>query len=836
MPTVSVLQSSFNGGELSPSLLGRLDADRYKSSVAKMLNYTAFLQGPADRRPGTYRAAETKDSSKTARLIPFQFSTSQAYILEFGDLYIRFFTNHGEVLSGMAIYEIATPFTEADVPFLNFTQSGDVLYLMHINFPPKQLERRGATDWRLVNVDFQDGPYLPTNITDAELQASATTGTGITIASPTTKAITNVSFSPTGEIRVVSANHKLVTGTKIFISGVTGTIEANNSASSNWTITYVDADTFDLQGSIFVNAYVAGGTVRFSMFNSLDVGRLIRLKATTNWGWGIIKTVTNQYTVTVDIKQDFDGVGVTKAWRLGVWCPLNGYPTCVTFHEDRLCFSGAPVAPQRIDCSKSSDYITFSPTEVDGTVQDNNALSFSLNSNDVNQMQWIASDEKGMVGGSKASEWVIRASINQEAMTPTNITAKKTTAWGSSRYSPFQVGKATMFIQRGGKKVRELLFYFDIDGYRSTDLTELSEHISGKGFTGSAYTKIPQSILWFVREDGALIGMTYERDAQNLRVGWHRHQLGGYSDSSGSPAIVESIASIPSPDGTYDELWMIVKRYINGGIKRYVEYMGKFFEDTDLQEEAHFLDCGAVYDVPKTITAITQASPGVVTSAAHGFSNNDQVVIRAVKGMSELNYNRYTVKNVAANTFELYDSDGNAVDTSAFSAYVSDGAARKLVTTISGLSWLEGETVSILADGGVVESQIVSGGSITLPLPSATVHVGYGYNSDLQLLRLDAGSANGTSLGKTRRIHKANVLVHRSLGLSQGVNENLLDPIIFRTDPVPPNRATPLFTGLEELRIDADYDTENQLFFRQSDPLPSKILAVSMQLQTQDGA
>jgi hypothetical protein len=837
MPTVSPLQSNFNGGELSPSLFGRLDADRYKQSLAKCLNYITLIQGPLDRRPGTYFVKEVKDSTKFTRLVRFEFSITQAYILEFGDLYIRFYANYGQVLNGMAPLEVVTPYTTANLPFLNFTQSADVLYIVGLNFPPMKLERHDATDWRLVQLQNLDGPYLPTNTTKFSLRALANTGTGVTVRSTNTYAITNMVASPSGEIRATITAHQLVTGQKIVITGVTGTTEANNSGASNWSVRVVDLNTIDLQGSVFVHPYIAGGTATPAIFISLDVGRLIRMKVNTTWGWAKIVSFVNQHEVTVDIYSAFDGGTDTFAWRLGVWSAVNGYPSCVTFHEDRLSFSGVGQYPQRIDCSQSSDYENFAPTELDGSVQDNNALSFSLNSNDVNANKWLMSDEKGMIAGSSGGEWIVRPSINQEAMTPTNISAKKTTAWGSQGgIAAFLVGKATLFVQKGGKKIRELLFYFDIDGYRSTDLTELSEHITGHGVTDLTYQKAPQSILWAVRDDGYLLGMTYERDTQNLKVGWHKHVLGGTSDAAGTNAVVESISVIPSPTGIRSDLWMVVKRRVNGSTKRYVEYMSKFFEDTDLQEEAHFVDCGALYDLPITITSATAANPVVLGAPGHGFSNGDKIVIRGIAGMTELNYNRYVVANAALNTFELNDSSGNTIDGTGFLPYVSGGTVRKLVTTISGLTHLEGETVDILADGAVLAQTVVTAGAITLPLPSATVHIGYGYNSDGQLLRLEAGSANGTALGKTRRTTRVSFLLHRSLGLKFGMNENELDTIIFRTDAVAPNHAPPLFTGIQQETITADYDFDNQLFFRQDQPLPSKILAIAIQMQEQDRA
>lgn len=854
MPTVSPIQTRFNGGEISPSMFGLTDADRYKTSLAKCFNWIATLQGPLDRRPGSIQVAEVKNSNFKTRIIQFQFSTTQSYVLEFGATddsgstgYIRFFTNYGEVLSGMAIYEIRTFYGLSHIPDIHFSQSADVLYLTHPLYAQQKLQRYSDTDWRIVQIDFQDGPYQPTNATPATLTPTVPAPGVLTLVSGPVQGITNAVNSG-GKIRITSAAHGWVTGQKIFIAGVTGTIEANNGAEDAWTITVVDADTYDLQASTFVNAYAGGGTARPAIWpdyitkHGSYVHQKIRIKQGAVWVWVIAANVLTQYAANVYATYaatTFPGTPVTE-WRLGIWYGLQGpansgqsYPANVTFHEDRLSFSGAPALPQRIDMSNSSDYENFAPTQPDGTVQDNNALSFNLNSNDVNQMRWLVSDEKGMLGGSGGNEWVVRPSVNQEALTPTNISAKKTTTWGSENVIPFQVGKSTMFVQRGGRKLRELIFYFDVDGYRANDMTELAEHITGAGITALSYQKIPYPILWCIRADGALLGMTYERDSQNLRVGWHIHQIAGVSDAAGSPAVVESIATITSPDGTRDDLWMIVRRRINGVTKRYVEYMSKVFDDQDLQEDAHFVDCGAVYDVPKTITGITQANPGVVTSNAHGFANGDGVEIKGVLGMTEVNYKRYTIAGVTANTFQLLE-DGVPLNTTGYTVYVSGGTVRKLVSTISGLGYLEGQTVDIWADGAELAPQVVTGGAITLPLPSATVHVGLGYTSDAQMLRLEAGSADGTSVGKNRRTTRSTFMLHRTCELKFGMSAASLDTAIFRTDNVAPNHATPLFTGIHQQTIEADYDFDNQIYMRVDKPGPAKILAVALQMQTQD--
>jgi len=756
------LQGSFSGGEFSPLLYGRVEAERYKTGLAVMKNYIAALQGPAIRRPGTYFVEETKDSSKASVLVRFEFSVTQAYIIEFGDGYCRFYRNHGQIsdqvrtvtnitqanpavvsapghvfqngitvtldtvvgmtevngnsytvantdhasgtfeLQGVdstaygayvsggtatrdvaAPYEVVTPYVEADVPKLRFTQSADVLYITHPDYAPRTLSRTGHATWTLSTLVFEDGPYLITNKTSTTLTPSAATGTGITL---TASAVTGIN---------------------------------------------------DDEG-----------------FKTTDVGRLIRMKQGSVWGWVKVTGWTSATVVTADVMSTLTSTAAKSTWRLGVWSDTTGYPAVSTFYEDRLVFAGARDYPQRLDGSNSGDYVNMAPSETGGTVTNSHAISFTLNSNTVNVVRWLSSDEKGLVAGTAGGEWIIRPSSTGEALSPTNVTGKQSTSHGSADVAAVSMGKATLFAQRAGRKVRELKYFFGSDGFESPDLTELAEHVTSGGVVQFARQAEPRSLIWALRGDGVLACMTYERDVESLRVAWSRQILGGASDANGADPIVESIACIPAPTGDYDELWLLVRRWVNGASVRYIEYLTSEFEDIDAQEDAFFVDCGLTYDGAPT-------------------------------------------------------------------------------TTVSGLGHLEGETVAILADGAVRPNAVVTSGAITLSTAASKIHVGYNYNSDGQLLRLDAGATDGTSLGKSRRMYYVGMLLHRSLGLRTGMSFDDLDTYTFRTSSDESGNPPHLFSGMVSIQVEADYDYDNQFCWRQDQPLPSTILAICPRMTTQ---
>lgn len=678
VPKASKLKPSFNAGELSELVSARTDFQKRDSGVSLLNNYVCLKQGPAMRRPGTHYVNNVKTDSKKTRVVEFEFSTTQAYIIEFGDQYLRFYRDQGQIVSGGSPYEISTSYLESELFDLRFTQSADVLYITHPNHTPKTLTRTDHTAWTLTDIVFENGPYLPLNSASTTLVASAATGSVTVTASATT--------------------------------GIN-----------------------DNQG-----------------FLSTDVGRVMRIDTSGTWAWGEITGYTDTTNVTVLVKDGNFPTTATDIWRLGVWSDTDGWPSTLAFYEDRLWFGGALKYPQRVDGSRTGDYTNHSPSDPDGTVVDDHAVSVNMNSNKVNRAYWMIDQDKGLVIGTAGGEWIVRASDRNEALAPTNAKADRLTPYGSANVSPVRAGDAVLFVQRSKRKLREMSYYIDADKYRSPDVTKISEHITLSGLKELAYQQEPHGVVWAAREDGLLVGFTYDPDEDVL--GWHRHKIGGVSDASGTHAKVESVAVIPSTDGTYDELWLVVQRYINGSVVRHVEYMDIYWDESRDQTDAFFVDAGATYD----------------------------------------------------------------------------GAP---VTLLSGLDYLEGETVDILADGAVLPSQAVSSGQIALTVSSSKVHIGLNYKSQLGTLSIEAGSADGTPVGMTKRVHGVVVKLLKTLGLRFGPDLSLLDEHVFRTSNDAMSVAPPLYTGDIDLDWSDEYTSEAKIFLEQSTPLPGTILAIVASLR-----
>lgn len=505
MPRAAPIQSSFAIGEITPFGYARTDDERRKQGLALCQNFVPLVQGPVTRRPGTKFIAEVKNSAAKTMLFSFEFGDTQSYQLEFGNLYVRFFSDHGVVGAPL---EVVTPYLTADLPSLRMTESADVLYITHKKYAPRKLIRTSALAWTLSIISFLDGPYLPLNVISTTLTPSASAG-----------AITLTASAP--------------------------------------------------------------------LFATTDVGRLVRMLHGAVWGYAQITGYTNTTVVSATVKSNFGAATPQTTWRLGAWSDTTGYPAAVCFFEDRLVFSGATATLQRVDGSQSADYENFAPTTTAGVVLISSAVSYTLLARKSSPVYWMLDNDKGLVIGARNGEWLLRPSVNSEALSPVNVNAKQVTTNGSANVAAVDLEKSIVYAQKGGRQIRD--FYFDVsrESYVSPDVSRTGEHMTQSGIIQMAVTKTPQPMVWMVRADGVLVGMTYNKEDRIL--GWHRHVLGGQD------AKVESIAVTPDPTGTYDELTMIVSRTVNGATVRYVEYMTKFWETTDQLSNAFYVDCGLTY-------------------------------------------------------------------------------------------------------------------------------------------------------------------------------------------------------------------------------------------------
>ncbi len=599
---------TFAGGELSPRLWARTDLDKYAQSVRTMRNMIALPQGPATRRPGTRFIAPTKNNGP-ARLIPFEFSTVQAYIIEAGEIYLRFYRDGGQILSGGVPYEVVTPYAAGDLAGLQWAQSADTLYIAHPLHAPRKLTRTGHTAWMLSTVAFQDGPYLEqradiaitpsartgsvTLTAGASLFSSADVDRLITLEQDTAARVANTAYSA-GD--VFHADDRGVF--RVYRVIAAGTTAVSNPAGTT--------PNYDLNMPNQEGDSVTDGT---AVLRYLGRGKRA-------WGWGTVTAFTSATQVTASFATEASLAATTasRQFRLGAWYTGN-YPAAVSFHDERLWWASTPSQPQTLWASKAGDFEAMQ----DGAEGDA-ALTLTLADDQMNAIRWIRSG-RALIAGTAGAEFALAGggSGDDAVITPNNARARRQTTEGSAAVPAVQVGQSTIFVQRAARKLMELGFQFEADAFTSPELTVLAQHITRAGIAAMAWQPEPWRVLWCALADGALCGMTYMRDQRV--VAWHRHAIGG-------GGLVRSIACIPS--ATSSELWLVVERTINGGTVRYVERLEpEFYGDAEADKRAAvFVDSAITYSgSPATvISGLGHLEAATVQVLADGAAHPDAVV------------------------------------------------------------------------------------------------------------------------------------------------------------------------------------------------------------------
>lgn len=590
MAKASPMQNSFNAGELSPQLKGRADIEKYKNGCATLTNFLPQIYGPARKRPGTRFVRAVKDSTKATRLIPFEYSTTQAYAIEFGHNYIRFHSQGGTVLSGGSPYEIVSPYASTDLADLDFAQSADVIYISHPNYPPYKLARYGATNWTITAVTFNWPPFNDENVGATTITASAVTGTGITL----TASAALFSSAMVGTYykfeEVIESKYDIWEAGKSVSSGAFRHYDGNLYEATS-------SGTTGIRPPIHYDGTESDGAVNWIFRHD-------------GAGYAKITAYTSTTVVTADVIKRLPATATsgTIKWAEGAWSANRGYPVSVTFYEDRLWFAGSTSRPQTIWASVTGDYENHKYG-----INADDGLNFTINTQDMNTIQWM-SPGKVLAIGTSNGEFTLSATSLASAVTPTDVSITPQTTYGSTEnVRPLRVASSILFVQRAGRKVREYTYNFQTDAYIASNLNTLAEHITTSGIVDLAYQQEPYQIVWVPCANGDLVGLTYER-AEEV-VGWHRQNIGG---------SVESVVALPHWDGDQDVLWMIVNRTINGVTKRYVEYIEKYLSD----EYAFFVDCGLTYDgsPTTTITGLTHLEGEQVAVLVDGAVHPNQTV------------------------------------------------------------------------------------------------------------------------------------------------------------------------------------------------------------------
>lgn len=644
MPATNYAHTNFTGGELDPRILGRTDLNRYYQGLSKCENFVVQSSGGVKKRPGTIWLQDSRepDLTKNVRLIPFRFSTTQAYVCEFGPLYIRLFTNHaplkqvdpytgdgaetdfaytilvhdathivvwvdgvlqtlttdytvtdigvpgggevqfvaapanGAVISIESWVEILTPYDSADIPDLNYTQTGDVLFIVHPDYEPRRLERLSATDWQLTTIQFIPPPSFEADTDlDAILTPSAVTGTDIVFTADTDV------FAPADVERdIIFGTSRAVI--KVRTSGfiVRADIlqdfpDVNPIAAGLWFLnrspqaTATPSKAEPVGASMTITLNISG----FRQFVASDIGKFVLING------GIVKilSTTSGLEATCDILSKLDDVTPATAgtWTLEVeaWSAIRGYPRAVTLLDSRLFLAGTYEQPSTVWASQVELFENMGIG-----IRADDALNFTIASNELNPFLWLVG-RKVLIGGTAGEEYIIKGSGIDNPITPTDIKRSSETTYGVHSVRPIPLDSTLLFVPRGRRQVMEFLFSVDQESYQANDLSLASAHLSEPELKEFALAQYPERVLWVITNEGKLRSMTYNRKEQV--VAWSSHNF----DFGGITTIIDSITTMPNPgwpgetimeeDANQDELWLSVQITSSSGQRRGIVCMSE---------------------------------------------------------------------------------------------------------------------------------------------------------------------------------------------------------------------------------------------------------------------
>lgn len=827
MARIQTKKTTFSRGVISEKMIERDDLEIYGAGLADGENFIVDGRAGLEKRPGTMHLGQTKNDG-FATFIPFAYSRRQAYAIEAGDEYFRFYTNYSQLVDGaLNPVEVVTPYFAEDVELITSAQSNDVLFLTCPGYKQARLVRTGPAAFSLTSFDMFDGPYLDMNPEDGWKLAAVVAGNKINA----------IGFAP-------------------FTAGMVGRwirIRGPNTDSSTvdelgdeflWEIYQITAYNSPTQVTVDVvpGAVVATADWRMGAFydgNYPDVvtmhqGRLWLFKDNRAWG---------------SKPQDFNNFSPTYL------DPEGG-------------------ATGRVEPDSSISVVIDSGLSQQGAVT---------------KILWAKSQNFQLVLGTPVGVITIQSTSLGDALTPANVVVRAQDSRGASETLPITVTESTIFVHTTGMRLQGT-YYRDgaYDRLGAQDLSLASDTLITDQVRRLSWQDFPHGVVWQSLMDGNLLALSLQPEEKVQ--GWYPQRLGGQFINGGrlEHAHVEANLTLPSPDGRRDDTWFIVKRTINGVERRYVEVLRPFWTKGKDVREATFLDSSLRYDgnddISKTIL-VTGSDPNEDWTITTNF------VTPALQPASKFTfydgrrYHRGTIITVFGSndaTFRpatpnappgpadglrwFYDPD--PIDPMADGTWTRPTKNNPnyfrpseptyespapipatwrwsiAVQTLTGLDHLAGETVRALIDGvPSLPAVVTADGEVDFGIDGCTILVGLPYASFGRMLPINDGAQAGGGDEKQRSIFKTGVSVWETWGLEAGTGELStasqtweqyevqIYPQAFAEGEPPP-----LFTGWKMFgRPEQGSETNPVVAFRHAEPLPCYVRALINRISTSDG-
>lgn len=847
-----LIQKSFSGGEITDDLYARSDLSRYSISVKTLRNAFVTKHGTASNRSGIQKVCELFYASKQAKLVPFEFNTEQSYMLEFGDAYMRVVKNgelltdstknisaitqnnpgtftsvaHGfsnddrvtvasvggmvklnerqfivanvtadtftlKYMNGTAVdttafpaytsggtvsrsYKIASPFLEADLPSVKYVQSADVVNFVNPSYAPRELRRTADTSWAMSSKTFTPAILAPTALTTTP----------------------------------------------------------HTAGTQEWVVTSIDANTFEES--------LASATVTHNAAPTVGSPVVIGWTAATGAGqynvyrkkdgiFGLVGIAGG--TSFSDVGTDPDTTDTPPTAR-NPFDAANLYPSTVMYYQQRLMYGNSNTYPERVWGSKSGLFNNFT---VSAPIQDTDAITFDMSGRQVNSIKHLL-DLGTLVIMTTGGE---HKALGDQAgiLRPGEYNTKQDSYNGSEDLLPVVIDSTALYLEKGGSAIKDIGYNSDVNGYDGEDLTIFSSHLfEGHTIVSWAFQKKPNSILWAVRDDGVLLGLTYIKKQQLLA--WHRHDF--------EDTVIEEVATVR--EDNEDALYLITNRTVEGYARRYMERLSsRFF--TDIQD-LPILDSFKTFDGRNTDDSHTMTVSGgttwghgerlTLTSSVSYFNVSEDVGNQVILTGADGTIIRLEILDDIANSpTEVTVRPDATIPVAMRSALSTWSLAKK---TFKGLWHLEGYMVSAFGDGLVVASPnnseyvqyTVANGQVTFDEAYSYAHIGLPITSDLETLDFENLSGKGESLvDKKVNVTGVTLKVKNTRGVFAGyeppTGTNLLEGLYeFKVrDAEGYNDPVEAKTAAIDVSINGQWTRSGKVFVRQVDPLPWTIGSIA---------
>lgn len=842
MAEIKTLTKSFGGGEITPELFGRIDLAKFQTGLKSARNFEILPHGPAANRTGFEYVLEAKFQSSKTILLPFIYNAQQSYQLEFGDLYVRFHTNNGTVLNASQAITgatVANPavFTLAAHGYVTgnwlFTSgftggwavlNGRFLKVVFIGVNTFSLTDLAgnaissltfgafaagsvASVYEIVSpyaaADFFDANgvlqmhYVQSNdvftITHPNYQARELRRSG-----PTTWAFNLITVVPTQVAPTLPVATPTLAGaityTYVVTAIATNTLEesvASAPASCNNDLTI--AGHFNT--ITFTNA---AGAVRYQVYKKI------------NGIFGFIGQTSDGVTGFVD-NNITPNVGISPPIANDPISAVGTYPGTAGYYQGRRWFGGSNNVPQGLYATRSG---TESNMGYSIPTQANDSITVRLTSRQNNTIRHIL-PLGDLILLTSGAEW--RVSSDTKPITPANIDYTPQDYIGASNCTPVTTANSILYAQDRGGRLREMRFNWQQQGYTSSDISIMAPHLFDLyTITSMAYARAPYSFVWLTRSDGALLGLTYVSEHQV--AAWHHHDTDG-----------EFECACVTPEGPEDVLYVVVKRSINGRTVRYIERQ-RTRQFGSILALAFFVDSGLTYQ-GGNVTATTLS-----LSTGGGWTPSDFITITAAPGATFTadDVNNEFVMRVGAATVRINVTtftDATHViglpdiDVPVALRGVATSDWDRAASIISGLWHLEGETVSILADGAVLPQEVVVNGTVTIDNAASTANIGLPYTCDFETLPLSSEQIMAAAQGMMKNLNAVWLRLNNSSGVFAGPAFNKLTEMKQRTTE-PYGSPPRLVSDVYKVVLTPNWNYNGTLCIRQANPLPLTVLSL----------